>query len=230
MLVAAKALLDANPDPNRDEVIDAISGNICRCTGYEPIINAILVRRRGSPRRQIRLKEPTMEHIRDFFPDERAEGLNTVGVGEKRTDADGHVTGKTQFYADRTFPGMLHLKMARSPHDHARILHVDTSAAEKMPGVVRVLTHKDVPSNIYTILRLIQVEPNDEPVLADDKVRFKGEQIVAVVAETEAIARDAAAQGEDRLRGPARGLRRRGGAEARRADRQRVSRPQLLHL
>jgi carbon-monoxide dehydrogenase small subunit len=42
MLVAAKALLDANPDPNRDEVIDAISGNICRCTGYEPIINAIL--------------------------------------------------------------------------------------------------------------------------------------------------------------------------------------------
>ena len=42
MLIAAKALLDANPDPNRDEVIDAISGNICRCTGYEPIINAIL--------------------------------------------------------------------------------------------------------------------------------------------------------------------------------------------
>ncbi len=42
MIVAAKALLDANPDPSRDEVIDAISGNICRCTGYEPIINAIL--------------------------------------------------------------------------------------------------------------------------------------------------------------------------------------------
>ena len=68
---------------------------------------------------------------------------------------------------------------------------VDTSAAETMPGVVRVLTHKDVPANIYTILRLIQVEPNDEPVLAEDKVRFKGEQVVAILAETEAIARAA---------------------------------------
>ena len=54
-----------------------------------------------------------------------------------------------------------------------------------MPGVVRVLTHKDVPKNIYTILCLIQVEPDDEPVLAVDKVRFKGEQIVAVIAESE---------------------------------------------
>jgi CO/xanthine dehydrogenase Mo-binding subunit len=70
---------------------------------------------------------------------------------------------------------------------------VDTSAAEAMPGVIRVLTHKDVPANIYTILRLIQVEPNDEPVLAEDKVRFKGEQVVAILAETEAEARAAVA-------------------------------------
>ena len=89
---------------------------------------------------------------------------------------------------------MLHLRMVRSPHDHARILSVDTSEAEKMPGVVRVITHKDVPANIYTILRLIQVEPNDEPVLAEDKVRFKGEQVVAILAETEAIARAAVAK------------------------------------
>ena len=94
-----------------------------------------------------------------------------------------------------------------------------------MPGVVRVLTHKDVPNNVYTILSLIQVEPDDEPVLADDKVRFKGEAVVAVLAETEAAAREAVGAGEGRLRGAAGRLRRRGGAEARRAARQRVSRP-----
>ncbi len=63
-----------------------------------------------------------------------------------------------------------------------------------MPGVVRILTHKDVPKNVYTILCLIQVEPDDEPVLAVDKVRFKGEPIVAVVAESAAAAREAAAK------------------------------------
>ena len=84
--------------------------------------------------------------------------------------------------------------MVRSPHHHAKILSVDTSEAEKVPGVVRVLTHKDVPKNVYTILCLIQVEPDDEPCLAVDKVRFKGEQIVAVIADSEAAAREAVAK------------------------------------
>jgi CO/xanthine dehydrogenase Mo-binding subunit len=84
--------------------------------------------------------------------------------------------------------------MVRSPHHHARIKAVDVAAAQASAGVVRVLGHADVPANIYTILRLIQVEPNDEPVLAVDKVRFKGEPIVAVVADSEAAARAAAAK------------------------------------
>ena len=134
-----------------------------------------------------------MEHVREFFAAERGDDGKAVGTSLVRSDALGHVTGKTEFYADRSFPGMLHLTMVRSPHDHARILSVDTSVAEKMPGVARILTHKDVPANVYTILRLIQVEPNDEPVLAEDKVRFRGEQVVAVLAETEAQARAAAA-------------------------------------
>jgi len=67
---------------------------------------------------------------------------------------------------------MLHLKMVRSPHHHARILGIDFSEAEKTPGFVRLITHRDVPSNYYTILRLIGIEPNDEPVLADDRVVY----------------------------------------------------------
>ncbi len=135
-----------------------------------------------------------MEHAKDFFAKERAEGHQAVGVDNKRTDIDGHVTGRTQYYADRSFPGMLHLKMVRSPHHHAKIVSVDTGEAEAMPGVVRLLTHKDVPKNVYTILCLIQVEPDDEPALAVDKVRYKGEPIVAVIAETESAARSAAAK------------------------------------
>ena len=135
-----------------------------------------------------------MEHVRDFFADERKDGFNTIGVSEQRVDATGHVTGRTQFYADRQIAGLLHLKMVRSPHDHARILRIDTSEAEKMPGVVRILTHKDVPKNVYTILCLIQVEPDDEPVLAEGKVRFKGEQVVAVIADSAAAARAAMAK------------------------------------
>jgi CO/xanthine dehydrogenase Mo-binding subunit len=135
-----------------------------------------------------------MEHARNFFRDERTEGFKTIGDSEKRVDGYGHVTGRTQFYADRNIPGLLHLKMVRSPHDHARILSVDTSEAEKVKGVVRILTHKDVPANIYTILKLIQVEPDDEPVLAEGKVRFKGEQVVAVIADTVAAAQEAVAK------------------------------------
>ena len=74
--------------------------------------------------------------------------------------------------------------MVRSPHHHALIKKLDVAPAMKVPGVVRVLTSKDVPNNWYTILNLIGVGPDDEPVLADDRVRFMGEQIVAVLAET----------------------------------------------
>src|SRR5947207_14205062 len=123
-----------------------------------------------------------MEYRKEYFAEERPEALHEVGVTRQRSDVVGHVTGKTQYYADRSFPGMLHLKMVRSPHHHARILGIDTSEAETVPSVVRVLTHKDVPKNIYTILCLIQVEPDDEPCLAVDKVRYRGEQIAAVLA------------------------------------------------
>jgi CO/xanthine dehydrogenase Mo-binding subunit len=86
---------------------------------------------------------------------------------------------------------MLHLKMVRSPVPHARIRAIDFSEAEKVPGYVRALTYKDVPKNIYTILCLIGVGPDEEPVLAEDKVLYKGEQIAAIVAETEEAAMEA---------------------------------------
>jgi CO/xanthine dehydrogenase Mo-binding subunit len=130
---------------------------------------------------------------KEYFADERSDDLHQLGQSLQRADAPGHVTGKTGYFADRNFPGMLHLKMVRSPHHHARIKNIDTSRAEKYPGVARILTHKDVPHNVYTILILIQVGPEDERVLAADKVRWKGEAVVAVLADNERAAHEAAA-------------------------------------
>jgi CO/xanthine dehydrogenase Mo-binding subunit len=119
------------------------------------------------------------------------ETLNVVGQSVLRRDGLGHVTGKTVYIDDLTFPDMLHLKMVRSPVPHARIKGIDFSAAEKVPGFVRAFTHRDVPKNIYTILCLIGVGPDEEPVLAEDKVLYLGEPMAAIVAETEDAAMEA---------------------------------------
>jgi CO/xanthine dehydrogenase Mo-binding subunit len=121
-----------------------------------------------------------------WFPAER--DFDVIGTPVQRSDALGHVTGRTEFFEDVNPAGMLHLKMHRSARHHALLRDVDFSAALEVPGVVRVLTHEDVPNNWYTILRLIGVEPNDEPVLPEDRVLYKGEPIVAVVATSEEAA------------------------------------------
>ena len=106
----------------------------------------------------------------------------------------GHVTGRTRYFDDHAFEGLLHLKVLRSPHPHARLRAIDVSAAERSPGVKRVIRAADVPVNKNTLLSLIDFGKDDEPLLAVDKVRYKGEPIVAVVAESEAAAYEALAK------------------------------------
>jgi CO/xanthine dehydrogenase Mo-binding subunit len=119
--------------------------------------------------------------------------FNVVGKPVQRLDAMGHVTGRTVFMEDMNPQGMLYLKMHRSERHHALLKDVDISEALKVKGVVKVLTHKDVPNNWYTVLKLINVGYDDEPVLAEDKVLWLGEQIVAVVATSERAAVEGAA-------------------------------------
>ncbi|MFN2187640.1 MAG: xanthine dehydrogenase family protein molybdopterin-binding subunit, partial [Candidatus Promineifilaceae bacterium] len=118
--------------------------------------------------------------------------LKVVGHSIPRRDGMGHVKGETVYIDDRKFRDMLYLKMVRSPVPHAKINGIDFSEAEKVPGFVRALTHEDVPKNIYTILCLIGVGPDEEPVLAEDKVLFVGEPIAAIIAESEEAATEAA--------------------------------------
>ena len=125
---------------------------------------------------------------RSYFAEGRDDDFDVIGTPVQRSDALGHVTGRTEFFEDRNPPGLLHLKMARSERHHALLKAVDVAPALAVPGVVKVLTHADVPANWYTILRLIGVEPNDEPVLPEDRVLYKGEPIVAVIATSEQAA------------------------------------------
>lgn len=131
---------------------------------------------------------------KEYFADERIDDFKEIGQPQLRTDLRGHVTGRTTYFCDRNYPDLLHLKMVRSPHHHAKIRGIDVLAAEAHPGVVRVLTAADVPHNVYTILTLIQIGPEDETVLAVDKVRWKGEAVVAVLAESESAAIEAVAK------------------------------------
>jgi len=128
--------------------------------------------------------------------DQPVTPLNVVGRSLERNDGLGHVTGRDIYTADRTFPGMLHLKLVRSPVHHARLRGIDLRESEKVPGYVAALTAGDVPHNLYTILGLIGVEPEEEWVLTPigERVRFKGEGVAAIVAETEAAALEAVAR------------------------------------
>jgi len=134
-----------------------------------------------------------IEFRKEFFADERDDDLATIGQRVRRQDILGHVTGRSPFYDDHRFEGLLHIRCARSPHHHARIRRIDTAAAERMPGVVRVLTGRDVPRNLNTLLSLLDFGLDDEPILAETKVAYRGEPVAAVIAETEALARDAVA-------------------------------------
>ncbi|HUS70824.1 MAG TPA: molybdopterin cofactor-binding domain-containing protein [Anaerolineae bacterium] len=167
MIMTAKALLDANPQPSREEILDALSGNLCRCTGYAKIVEAVeqAAGLRG-PRKV--WKEPSR---------------GVVGHDRPRPDARAKVTGEAVFAGDLYFEGMLYAKVLRSEYPHARLLHVETSQAKALPGVVAVVTAADVPgAKNHGLAR------QDWPVLAYDRVRYVGDAIAAVAAESEEVA------------------------------------------
>lgn len=118
----------------------------------------------------------------------RGDAFDLIGKGRRRVDGRAKVLAKTVFADDIVLPRMVHMKLLRSPHPHARIRGIDASRAEAHPDVLLVLTGRDVP-NPYGILPVSQ----DETALAQDKVRHVGDPVAAVVARDEATAADALA-------------------------------------
>jgi len=171
LIMAAKALLDRNPHPTRAEICDALQKNLCRCTGYTKVVQAIDAVAEGRP-----------------LPSTGTQSGSPVGGSFTRPDAAAKATGMLRYTADLTFPGMLHAKVLRSAHAHARLLAVDASRARAHPGVVAILTAADVPG-----ARNHGVSQNDWPVLAYDKVRYYGDAVALAVAETPEAAEEALA-------------------------------------
>jgi len=120
--------------------------------------------------------------------DETLKGIDqtsAVGMRIKRPDSVPQVIGKLKYIDDLSFPGMLYAKILRSRYPHAQILHIDTSDAEAMTGVIATLTAKDIPVNSFGPTF------QDQPVLADEKVRHKGDGVAAVAAINEQVAAEA---------------------------------------
>jgi CO/xanthine dehydrogenase Mo-binding subunit len=116
--------------------------------------------------------------------------MKAVGARLPRYDGVAHVTGRTQYVDDVRIHGTLWCKALRSPHHSALIRKLDATKARALPGVHAVVTHADVPHNVYGHLEALGV-PADEPLLAVDDVRWKGQPIAAVAAESEAAAQAA---------------------------------------
>ncbi len=166
MVISAKALIDANSNPSIDDVKKAIKGNICRCTGYTKIEEAIL------------LAASILRNNEDV-PEEEAY----VRVGEDilRIDAKDKTLGKAKYADDYYFEGMLYGKNVFSKYARARVLSVDIKEAQGMPGVVAVFTAKDIPGKRY-----IGHLAHDWPGMIDvgEQTKCIGDTIAMVVAET----------------------------------------------
>ncbi len=154
-------------DDQRTDLPRAFKGNLCRCTGYRAIADAVAG--------VVNVREP--------------EAGSAVGSSLGAPAGPEVVTGTARYTFDLDVPGLLHLKVLRSPHPHARIRRIRTEAALAVPGVELVLTHADSPAALFSTAQHEHAseDPADTRVL-DDVVRFAGQRVAAVVATSEAAA------------------------------------------
>jgi putative selenate reductase molybdopterin-binding subunit len=231
MVLASKVLLETEPNPTEAQVRDALSGVLCRCTGYVKPVQAVLraaAALRGedvppigehpqgegaasipappglfeppSPTEEVGPPEPvgggevavktTPMPTMVVVPE--AGRLRVVGKPEPKVDATKLVQGKPAFAADVEMRGMLIGKLLRSPYAHARIRRIDASQARALPGVHAVLTYEDVPRVAHSTAGQSHPIPGPQDSFSfDTKVRFVGDRVAAVAAETEEIAEEA---------------------------------------
>jgi len=234
-ILAAQELLARNSNPTEAEVREALSGVLCRCTGYVKPVQAVLRAAailRGevvgplegpgddlipAPREWLSSETPSPSSSSEppsggmdmdvpagvstrtrVLPriqvTPEAQTWTSIGKPERKVDAIKLVQGKPAFTADMEKRGMLYAKVLHSPHAHARILSIDASKARALPGVAAVLTWQDIPRVVYSSAG--QSDPIPGPLdmfSLDNKVRFVGDRVAFVAAESEAIAEKALA-------------------------------------
>lgn len=166
-ILSTVALLEKNPNPSLEEIYDGHRWNICRCTGHNAIIRAV----------QVAAGQEVPEVPGVKLP------LRAISRPLPRPDAVEKVNGKGIYADDLYVEGMLHARALRSAHPHARLVKVDVNRARELRGVVAVLRADDIPGR-----KEFGIHEVDWPVLCFDKVRYVGDAVALVAAETEAIA------------------------------------------
>ena len=192
-IVSAKALIDENPSPSRQDVRDWFqkNRNACRCTGYKQLVDAV------QDAAAVMRGDKTMDDLVFKLP---ADG-KILGTNHPRPSALAKVTGTCDYGRDlahRLPPETLFLALVQAEVSHAKIKSIDTAEAEAMPGVYQVVTHKEVKGK-NRISGLITFPTNkgdgwDRPILCDEKVFQFGDAMAIVCADTEKNARAAAAK------------------------------------
>jgi CO/xanthine dehydrogenase Mo-binding subunit/aerobic-type carbon monoxide dehydrogenase small subunit (CoxS/CutS family) len=171
MIMTAKALLSENPSPNRNTIRQYIgSHNLCRCTGYQKIFDAV-----EDAGRVLRGEASRLTGQPDDAPMRRREALEKA-------------TGRVRYADDIVLENMVYGKILFAAEPHARLMELDVSAAEALPGVVGVITAKDIPG-----ARKIGMIERDQPALVDiaEEIRSVADPIAAVFADTPALAAEA---------------------------------------
>jgi aldehyde oxidoreductase len=192
-IVSTYALIRENPSPTREAIRDWFQKyrNACRCTGYKQLVDAVM------DAAAVMRGEKSIDDLAFKIP---ADG-RIWGTKYPRPTAVAKVTGTLDYGADlgiKMPEGTLKLALVQAEVSHAKILSIDTSEAEKMPGVEKIVTHKDVKGK-NRITGLITFPTNkgdgwDRPILCDEKVFQYGDAIAIVCADTEKNAKAAAAK------------------------------------
>ncbi len=169
MVMCGKGLIDANPNPTRLEVIFAIKNNICRCTGYKKIVDAILL---------------SAKIFRENLSTEEDEGIVPVGMAMQRIDAREKVLGTGEYTDDVEVEGMIYASAVRSAYPRAIVKSIDVSKAKSLEGVVGVFTAADIPGSVKTgHLK----QDWDALIPVGSQTHYLGDSICLVAAKTPEI-------------------------------------------
>ncbi|MCH8170385.1 MAG: selenium-dependent xanthine dehydrogenase [Bacteroidetes bacterium] len=173
IVMQANVLIKNNPEPSRDEIAKALTPNLCRCTGYKKIIDAI---------------EYAAEAIREKREIPKPKSDGEIGKKHPKYDADKLVLGQFPYVADIKFPDMLHGALKFSDHPRAKVISINIDKAKDHPGVIKVFTSKDIPGNRFTGLII-----PDWPLMIEEgeETRYVGDILAGVVATDVQTARNA---------------------------------------
>ncbi len=177
MVMSSLAFVKENPNPTIDEIREAISGNLCRCTGYKKIVEAV-----SEYTAELNGQKTFQNYNTKYTNNE----FSVVGKPRPYIEAVKKVKGEADYADDIKIKNSLYCKFLRSTYPHAKIDEIDTAEAVKSEGVKAIITGKDIPGK-FGVLPISE----DETAIAVEKTRYIGEIVAAVAAETEALALDA---------------------------------------